>query len=64
YINVDVPRRCNDSSVYSRSSLAEVIEHQIYSGRYMITTNTPIQSHLITDSAFALSSTLLKPYAK
>ncbi|CAF2520751.1 unnamed protein product [Rotaria sp. Silwood2] len=62
YINIGAPGRCNDSSVYGRSSLARIIENQIYANHYMIINNIRIQSHLIADSAFALHATLLKPY--
>ncbi|CAF3645215.1 unnamed protein product [Rotaria sp. Silwood1] len=64
YVNVGALGRYNDSSVYSRSSLVEVIKHQIYECHYMIINNIRIQAHLITDSAFALNSTLLKSHVE
>lgn len=62
YINVGAPGRCNDASVFSQSGLAELITHECYAGHFMIVNNIRIQSHLIADSAFGLSRTLLKPY--
>jgi hypothetical protein len=62
YVNVGAPGRSNDSSVFGSSKLAEVIQHQIYSNHFMMINNVKIQSHLIADSAFALSKTLMKPF--
>lgn len=62
YVNVGAPGRSNDSSVFARSNLAEVIQHPTYSNHYMMINNVKIQSHLIADSAFALAPTLMKPF--
>ena len=62
YINIGAPGRCNDASVFNRSNLAQIIKHEDYATHYMMINNTRVQSHLIADSAFGLSSTLLKPY--
>ncbi|CAF4877328.1 unnamed protein product [Rotaria sp. Silwood1] len=61
YINIGASDRCNDSSVYNRSNLSEVIQHSIYQDNYMVVNNIKIQCHLIADSAFALDRTLMKP---
>ena len=63
YVNVGAPGRCNDSSVYSGSNLAEVIQHPIYSKHFTVINGVKVQAHLIADSAFALNTTLMKPYA-
>ena len=47
-----------------RSNLAEVIQNPIYAAHFITVNNSPIQSHLIADSAFPLARTLLKPYAE
>ncbi|CAF1039448.1 unnamed protein product, partial [Rotaria sordida] len=62
YINVGAPGRCNDSSVYSRSTLYDVIQNSIYKKYYLIENNVTIYAHLIADSAFPLDATLIKPY--
>lgn len=62
YVNIGAPGRCNDASIYNRCVLSEVIEDPIYSRYFMILNNQKLQSHLIADSAFALSRTLLKPF--
>lgn len=62
YINVGAPGRCNDSSVYSRSKLSEVINDPIYDNHYILVDNVKIKAHLIADSAFSSSSSLMKPY--
>ena len=63
YVNFGAPGRCNDSSIYSGSNLAEVIQHSIYSKHFTLINGVEVQAHLITDSAFALNLTLMKPYA-
>jgi hypothetical protein len=63
YVNVGAPGRCNDSSIYNNCTLSNVIQHSMYQKHFMLVRNIKIQSHLIADSAFALNSTLLKPYA-
>ena len=63
YVNIGASRRCNDSSVYSRLSLADVIQMPIYADHYVTINNIKIQSHLIADSAFALKPNVMKPYA-
>ena len=57
------PGRCNDSSIYSGSNLAQVIQHPIYSKQFTLINGVKVQAHLIADSAFALNPTLMKPYA-
>ncbi|CAF2774815.1 unnamed protein product [Rotaria sp. Silwood2] len=64
YINVGAPGRCNDSSVYSRCTLYDVVRNSIYNNYYIIENNVKICAHLIADSAFGLHSTLLKPYSE
>ena len=64
YINVGAPGRCNDSSVYSRSTLYDVIQNSIHRNYYLIESNVTIYAHFIADSAFALHSTLMKPYCE
>ncbi|CAF3307254.1 unnamed protein product [Rotaria sp. Silwood2] len=64
YVNIGAPGRCNDASVYNRSSLAQVIKNDIYANNYMVINSTRIQSHMIADSAFSLSRTLLKPFSQ
>ena len=62
YINVGAPGRSNDSSVFARSSLSEVIQSPVFAKRFLTVNNVRIQSHLIADSAFALGRTLMKPF--
>ena len=62
YVNVGAPGRCNDASVYSRSTLMEILQLPIYAQHNLNINNTIIQPHLIGDSAFPLSKTLMKPY--
>ena len=62
YVNVGAPGRSNDSSVFNCSNLAEVIQHEIYSNHYMMLNGVKLQTHLVADSAFCLSPTLMKPY--
>ncbi len=64
YVNVGAPGRCNDSSVYSRSTLYDVIQNPIYKNDSITMNNVKIHSHLIADSASALNSTLMKPFAE
>jgi hypothetical protein len=63
YVNIGAPGRCNDASIFNRCILSEIIEDPIYANQFMMVNNTKIQSHLIADSAFALSRTVLKPFA-
>ncbi|CAF1487329.1 unnamed protein product [Rotaria sordida] len=63
YINIGAPGRCNDSSIYNNCSLSNVIQHPIYQNHFMMINNIMVHSHLIADSAFALSSNLMKPYS-
>ncbi|CAF3219914.1 unnamed protein product [Rotaria sp. Silwood2] len=62
YVNVGAPGRCNNASVYARSTLSEVIQNTIYRNHYIMVNNANVQAHLIADSAFALDRTLMKPY--
>ncbi|CAM4939389.1 unnamed protein product [Rotaria socialis] len=62
YVNVDSHGRCNDSLVYRRSQLAEVIQRSRYANHYMKINNVKTQVHIIDDSDFALHKTLMKPY--
>ncbi|CAF1234105.1 unnamed protein product [Adineta ricciae] len=64
YVNVGAPGRCNDANVYSRSSLYELLQGNIYTQNYITINNTRIQSHIIADSAFPLSKYLMKPYTE
>ncbi|CAF0959072.1 unnamed protein product [Adineta ricciae] len=64
YVNVGAPGRCNDSSVFSRSTLSDVIQMPIYANHYININNVKIQSHLIADSAFPLKPSVLKPYGE
>jgi hypothetical protein len=64
YVNVGGPGRCNDSSIFSRSTLSQIIEDPIYENHFMMMNNTRIQCHLIADSAFSLNKTLIKPFAE
>ncbi|CAF3550803.1 unnamed protein product [Rotaria socialis] len=63
YVNVGAPGRCNDTYVYSKCQLYDVVQGDIYSKYYMKVNNTSVQTHLIADSAFPLDRTLMKPYA-
>ncbi|CAF1625367.1 unnamed protein product [Rotaria magnacalcarata] len=63
YVNIGAPGRCNDSSIYNNSALSSLMQHPIYQNHVLVINNVKVQSHLIADSAFSLSSTLLKPYA-
>ncbi|CAF2084705.1 unnamed protein product [Rotaria magnacalcarata] len=63
YVNIGAPGRCNDSSIYNNSTLSSLMQHPIYQNHVLVINNVKVQSHLIADSAFSLSSTLLKPYA-
>jgi hypothetical protein len=62
YVNVGAPGRCNDSSVYTRSTLFDVVQHDIYAKQYLNMGGRNVQAHLIADSAFPISQTLMKPY--
>lgn len=64
YINIGAPGRCNDSYVYSRSTLCELMKHPIYARNYFMINNVTIQCHLIGDSAFPLNKNLMKPYTE
>ena len=64
YLNVGAPGRCNDSFVYNRSSLFEVMQNQVYAHNYLMINNSPVQAHLVGDSAFPLSKNLMKPYTE
>ena len=55
YINVEALGRCNDASIYNRCILSEVIQDRMYSKYFITVNNVNIQSHLIADSAFALT---------
>jgi hypothetical protein len=63
YVNVGAPGCCNDSSVFFRSSIADLIQLPIYADHHITINNIKIQAHLIADSAFALKPTVIKPYA-
>ncbi|CAF2610044.1 unnamed protein product [Rotaria sp. Silwood2] len=63
YVNIGAPERCNDSSIYNNCSLSNVIQHPIYQNHFMMINNVMVHSHLIADSAFALSSNLMKPFS-
>ncbi|XP_067648012.1 uncharacterized protein [Eurosta solidaginis] len=63
YIHCGSPGRCNDSSIFERSSLKRELqecalldEMSWYHGR------TKIPVHIISDSAFRLSQYVMKPY--
>ena len=62
YVNAGAPGRCNDASVFSRSTLSEVMNNPIYRNHFIMVDNTKVQSHLIADSAFALTRRLIKPF--
>ena len=62
YLNVSVPGRCNDASVYSRSTLFRVIQDPLYARHRLSVNNAITQAHLIGDSAFPLSQHLMKPF--
>ncbi len=62
YTNIGAPGRSNDSSIYNRSSLAQIIEAPIYDNHFMMINNIKIRCHLIADSAFSLNKTLIKPF--
>lgn len=62
YLNVGAPGRCNDASVYNRSTLAEIIRNPIYSQHRLTIGQIDIQAHLVGDSAFPLSQHLMKPF--
>ncbi|CAF4211088.1 unnamed protein product, partial [Rotaria sordida] len=64
YVNIGAPDRCNDANVYTRSSLYELLQGNIYAENYITINNTHIQSHVIADSAFPLSKNLMKPYTE
>ena len=63
YVNVGAPGRSNDSSVYTRSTLSEVIHSPIYENHFIYVNNLKVRCHLVADSAFPLDHTLMKPYA-
>nr|ACD54739.1 PIF/Harbinger-like protein [Adineta vaga] len=62
YVNIGASGRCNDSSIYNRSSLSQVIEDPIYDNHYMMINQIKVRCHFIADSAFSLSKTLMKPF--
>ncbi|CAF1118756.1 unnamed protein product [Rotaria sordida] len=62
YVNRGAPGKCNESSIYNRSTLSQVIEDPTYENHFMIMDNTKIRCHFIADSAFSLTKTLIKPF--
>ncbi|CAF3854594.1 unnamed protein product, partial [Rotaria sp. Silwood1] len=62
YINTGTSGRSNDSSIYNRSKLSQVIEDPTYEDHFMIIDNTKIRCHFIAYSAFSLAKTLIKPF--
>ncbi|CAF3844383.1 unnamed protein product [Adineta steineri] len=57
------PGRCNDSSAFTCSKLYGVMQNQMYANQYIMINNVKLHANLIADSAFPLSTTLLKPYS-
>ena len=64
YIKIGTLGRCNDSSVYRKSNLSEIIRNQLYEGHYVLSHNVKIQAYLIAESAFALDRTLIKLFSQ
>ena len=62
YVNIGAPGRCNDSSVYSRSTLPDVIKNSVYEDYYTMINGVKVRSHMVADSAFALDKTVIKPF--
>lgn len=60
FINVDVGAngRFSDGGIWNRSVFKERLEN----GALNLPPNDPFPYHIIADSAFALSTTLMKPY--
>ena len=63
-VNIGAPSRCNDSSVYRKSNLSEIIRNKIYEVHYILSNNVKIQAHLIADSIFVLDRTLIKSFSQ
>lgn len=63
YINVGSPGRCNDSQLYETSNLKKsLMESPILNEMQRSISNVNVPVLLIGDSAFRLSSTMMKPY--
>lgn len=63
YINIGSPGRNNDSYIFEKSQLKQQhVNHPLFSSKRRIISNTSVPICLIGDSAFRLSSFLMKPY--
>jgi len=63
YINVGAPGRCNDSGIYEKSKLKQHIEHSDILNELSKELNgVSVPVTIIGDSAFRLSTHVLKPY--
>ncbi|XP_037951571.1 uncharacterized protein LOC119682257 [Teleopsis dalmanni] len=62
YINVGAPGRCNDSSVFEKSSLKKFLESPLLKNKSEYISGKRVPVVCVADSAFRFSTSIMKPY--